>query len=268
MGSVVSADLGANYTILQSVCRSKRCTIEAYAKSNHHTGRAWRYTVQTARLRVGRATVTMKIAVIGANGRTGRCFVDRALRSGHEVRAGVRRHNPFVAHDRLTVVPCDATVRDQVGTLIDGCDMVVSLIGHISHSPPRVQTEAMKVLVAGLSDKGIKRVVSLTGTGVRQSGDTITLIDRLLNAAVTVVDPDRVRDGIEHAAVLSASDLEWTIIRVLKLQTLRPRPYMLTAHGPTKPFVGRAEVAEAILEVLEQHTFVGQMPMLSYPSKR
>ena len=88
-------------------------------------------------------------------------------------------------------------------------------------------------------------------------------MDYLLNAAVSLIDPARVQDGRDHAAVLQASQLDWTIIRVLKLQNVPARPFVLTPHGPTKLYVGRDEVAAAILQVLEQHTFVGEMPIIS-----
>ena len=35
----------------------------------------------------------MKIAVIAANGRTGKAFVSKALKKGHQIRAGVHRKN-------------------------------------------------------------------------------------------------------------------------------------------------------------------------------
>jgi hypothetical protein len=41
----------------------------------------------------------------------------------------------------------------------------------------------------------------------------------------------------------------------------------LTEHGPTKLVVGRSEVAQAIVEVLTENSFIKKAPMLS-PTKR
>lgn len=206
----------------------------------------------------------MKIAVIAANGRSGRVFVAAALAAGHSVTAGV--HNGSLPDEPgLRQIPCDANNRDDLARLVAGQDAVVSLIGHVKGSPPRLQTEAMKLLLPVMQAAGVQRLISLTGTGVRMPGDRITLIDRLLNAAVLLIDRQRIIDGREHVAVLQQSDIAWTVLRVLKLQTDMQHNFILTAHGPTLPYVSRHDVAQAIVDVLEAESFQQQAPMLSKP---
>ena len=207
----------------------------------------------------------MKIAVIGANGRSGQAFVVAALAAGHTVRAGVRSMVAMPAHDRLSLVTCDATKAPDILDLIADQDAVVSLIGHVKGSPPHLQAEATQLLINAMQTRGLKRLVSLTGTGVRFPGDDITLLDRILNMSIMLIDPARVRDGRDHVRLLDKSQLEWTVLRVLKLQNIAARPFRLTLNGPTKTIVGRAEVAEAILEVLEKDEFSRQAPMISRP---
>lgn len=209
----------------------------------------------------------MNIAVIAANGRLGQKFVEEALAKGHSVRAGVRGDNHLVPHEKLTVVPCDATNSDEVANLLAGQDIVVSCIGHVKGSAADVQTSATKVIVQVMNNLGLKRFVTVTGTGVRFPGDKISLVDRVLNVAVSAIDPDRVNDGLEHTKVLQASGLDWTLIRVLKLQNVSSSPFLLTLNGPTKWYVGRKEVAKAMLEVIEHSTFVKQAPIISVNKK-
>jgi len=205
----------------------------------------------------------MKIAVIAANGRLGVAFVEAALQAGHSVRAGVRGAHSLPADARLEVVSCDATNEDDLRTLLTGQEVVVSAIGHVKGSSADVQTVATQAIVDVMNELGIRRYVDVTGTGVRFPGDHITLIDRFLNAGVGFVDSARVTDGITHQDVLKSSTLEWTTIRVLKLQNVPALPYSLKLHGPTKIVVGREEVATAMLEVIEQNTFIAQAPILS-----
>jgi putative NADH-flavin reductase len=204
----------------------------------------------------------MKIAVIAAAGRSGMAFVEAALGAGYDVRAGIRDNNPFADNSHLEVLPCDATHIDEVRTLLAGCDAVVTLIGHVKGSPARVQTEATDVIISVMKELSIKRLVSLTGTGVRFIGDKITLLDRFANWSIGMIDPDRISDGREHVEHIKKSGLDWTIIRVLKLQNIAPKPFTLREHGPTKPFVGRQEVAQAILETLEKQTFIQKAPII------
>lgn len=204
----------------------------------------------------------MNIAVIAANGRSGQAFVEAALAAGHNVRAGVRGESHLKPHPRMTVVACDATNTEQLSSLLMGQEAVASFIGHVKGSDPNVQTIAIQKLIEAMHGCNIKRLVSLTGTGVRFSDDKITLVDRFLNLSISIIDPARVRDGKNHVQLLMESDLEWTVIRVLKLQNTSSRPFTLREHGPTKSYVAREEVAQAVLQVLEERSFIKRAPII------
>lgn len=207
----------------------------------------------------------MYIAVIAAQGRSGQSFVNAALAAGHTVRAGIGDSDPFTRHEKLETIKCDATNTEQVYELIKGVDAVVSLIGHVPGSKADVQTKAMKVTIEAMKRRKITRIVSLTGTGVRRPGDTPDLLDKLANWMIAKIDPNRISDGIEHAAVLDKSGLDVTIVRVLKLGNGNVAPFNLTDHGPAKHLTSRNEVAQAILEVVENNRFIGGYPVISKP---
>lgn len=205
----------------------------------------------------------MNIAVIAANGRTGKIFVEAALAAGHTIRAGSLSIGNLPEHPHLTEVICDATNEADLQKLLNGQDAVASFIGHVKGSAPDVQTVAMKALTAAMRQQNVRRIISLTGTGVRFTGDKITLIDRVLNLAVSILDKYRVKDGRDHVEVLKQSNLDWTVIRVLKLQNVATSPFTLREHGPTKIYVGRGEVSLAVLQVLEESSFIKKAPIIS-----
>jgi len=205
----------------------------------------------------------MNIAVIAADGRSGRAFVNEALKRGHKVRAGIFGHNPFETNPNLEVATCNALKLDDVRKLMADQEAVVSLIGHTKASAKDVQTRAIENIVMVAKETNVKRIVSLTGTGVRFPGDVITFLDRVLNTSIKIIDPARVQDGINHTEILKNCGLEWTILRVLKLQNVSVKPFVLTVNGPTKSYVGREEVAIALLDILEKHSFVQQAPIMS-----
>ncbi len=208
----------------------------------------------------------MRIAVIAANGRLGKVFVEEALKAGHSVRAGVLGANNMDTHPNLQVQMCDATNREDVKKLLQDQNVVVSAIGHVKGSLADVQTAATKVIVSVMNELSITRYVDVTGTGVRFDGDHITLVDRLLNMGVLIMDYNRVKDGRDHQEIVKNSTVDWTTIRVLKLQNVAKKPYSLTLHGPTKWYVGRQEVARAMLEVIENRSFIKQAPIVSKAS--
>lgn len=205
----------------------------------------------------------MKIAVIGANGKTGQLFVNEAVQRGHEVRAGVFHSNSFTKSDYIDVLQCDAMKLEDVEALVAGCDAVVSLIGHVKDSPAFVQTSAIANVLSAMKKHRISRVLSLTGTGVRIPGDTPSLTDRVLNAGIKIIDPERIQDGIAHADVLRESDADWTLLRVLKLTDLPVHSYTLSDHGPARVFASRAVVADALLTILSDNSYHKQAPIVS-----
>jgi len=205
----------------------------------------------------------MNIAIIAANGRLGKVLVEEALAAGHTVRAGIRGESGLTPHPKLEVVQCDATQPDDLRQLVQGQQVIFSAIGHVKGSTASVQTKATQILLGVMDELGLQRFVDVTGTGVRFPGDKISLVDRILNFAVGVIDPARVKDGRDHMAVLKASHVNWTTIRLLKLQNIAAHPFELRLHGPTKWYVGRREVARAMLEVAEKGTFIKQSPIIS-----
>lgn len=205
----------------------------------------------------------MKLAVIAADGRSGKEFVKAALASGHTLRAGGRGELP-TSDKNIDYIRCDATKIENLRALITGQDAVISLIGHVKNSTPDVQTIAMQRTIEAMHEAGINRFVSLTGTGVRFPGDKIPFIDYFLNFGVSKVDPERIKDGKNFVEIMKNSDLDWTLIRVLKLQNIQPQSFSLLSSGPPKWVVGRAEVALAILQVLEREIFIKQAPIIGW----
>jgi hypothetical protein len=204
----------------------------------------------------------MKIAVIGANGKTGRVFVKAALEAGHEVIAGIHKKNSFLESAHLTVKNCDSAKVDEIISLVDGCDVIVSLIGHGRNSSATLQTDAITNILKAMHTTGIKRVISLTGNGVRMPEDKIGLIDRLMNESIAFIDPQRISDGIRHAEILRASSVEYSIIRVLKLTNGPLEPFSLMLQGPAKIFVSRRSVANAILDIIEKNSYITESPII------
>lgn len=205
----------------------------------------------------------MKVAVVSANSRSGQFFIKQALINNIEIKAGINRKNNLLNDKLITVIKCNALVKSDVINLISGCDAVVSVIGHGRSSPANLQSDAVTNVIEAMNQLGIKRLISLTGTGVRQKGDKITIIDRILNLSISLIDPKRIKDGLRHAEIIQNSNLDWSIVRVLKLDNFMTKKYKLTKNGPTKVLTSRNEVGLAIIELLKNNSFIKEMPIIS-----
>lgn len=203
------------------------------------------------------------VAVLGADGRSGQECVEALLSAGYSVQAGVHS-GQLPEHDHLAQQRCDVMNEADVQSLVQDADVVVSLIGHGKNSPKDLQTTAINNCIKALEDTPSVRLVSLTGTGVRMPDDKPSLIDRILNISIKLIDPNRIKDGIEHAKVLQASSLDWTILRVLKLTNKKHvgQP-ILTSGGPAELFTPRARVAASIVQIIENDTYHHPAPVVS-----
>lgn len=204
----------------------------------------------------------MRVAVLGASGRTGLQVVEELLRRGYSVN-GLTFKKPAIEKSNLNWIEGDATKEADLKRCLEGADAVISTLGHTKQTKTPIQTDSMKALVSALAGSKVK-IVSMTGTGVRQPGDKPSLIDRVLNIGVSIMDPKRVSDGIDHAKVLQKSELDWKILRVLKLANGdQVEEVKLTSGGPAKMLINRATVAKLLVDLVETDAWYQKMPVAS-----
>ena len=206
----------------------------------------------------------MKVVIFGASGGTGRELVRRALEAGHEVTAFVRDPARVdVTHERLRVVQGDVKDAGAVARAVAGQDAVLSALG-----PSKPDFSAMTVgaqhIVAAMEEHGVRRLVTLTGAGVPDANDRPKLFNHLITFLLKRISPGVLEDALRHAERVRASGVEWTIVRVGRMND-GPRSGEMAVGwvgtGP-KPFVSRADAAAFMLEEMEARRYVRQAPMI------
>jgi putative NADH-flavin reductase len=209
----------------------------------------------------------MRVAIFGASGRTGRPLVEQALARGYEVRALVRDPPKLQArHERLVVIRGDVLDVARVEETVAGADAVLSALGPSKTSPKDVQTRGTQNIVAAMKEQGARRLVSLTGAGVRDPQDEPKLVDRAITFLLKRLQPAVLEDGVRHAEVIKASGLEWVIVRGPRL-TKGPKrgEYRVGVIGKNSGTrISRADLAEFMLDQLTTDAHLRQMPVVSY----
>lgn len=209
----------------------------------------------------------MRIAIFGASGRTGCPLVEQALAAGHEVRALVRNPSKLrIRHKRLAVIRGDVLDSAKVEKTIAGADAVLGALGQTKGSTSEVQTQGTENSVAAVERHGVRRLVSLTGVGVRDPRDEPKLADRAVTFLLRRLQPNVLEDGVRHAEVIKTSGLEWVIVRGPRL-TEGPkkgeyRVGMVGKNSGTR--ISRADLTEFMLGQLTVDTHLRQMPVVSY----
>ncbi len=213
------------------------------------------------------------LALFGGTGRTGRHVLEQALAAGWSVRALARRPEVLRPHPLLTVVAGDLADPDHgarvdaVERVIAESDAVVSVIGHVKGSPDDLQTAATRLIVDAMRSNGVRRIVSLSGGGVRYpERDQPKLADRVIRGLLSVLQPTVLRDAEQHVTVLRGSGLDWTVARGPVLtdapRTGSYRVGWVGVDASTK--IGRADLAEFLLAEVGDDRRIGQLPFVSY----
>lgn len=208
----------------------------------------------------------MKLAILGATGRTGRPLVEQALASGHEVVALARTPSKLgLTHGRLTVVQGDALNEADVARVVDGADAVLLTLGHAKGSPDDVMARAAQNVVAAMKRHGVRRVVTETGAGVSDPKDPGGFGPKLMSGLMKVVAKNLLADSEAHVNAFRQSGLDWTAVRAPRL-TEGPHTGEYRAGyfsmGPGHS-VSRADVADLMLALAASDEYVGEAPMVT-----
>ena len=154
---------------------------------------------------------TMKIALIGATGRTGAHVLTTALDHGHDLTVLVRdpAKLPAEARDRVRVVVGDATDPGPLADLIDGADTVVSALGPTGREGG-LHTRTARALVDQMTARGPRRFVGVSAAGIDVPGDRKARRDKLISWLLRTIGGETAKDKPAEYAIWAASGLDWT----------------------------------------------------------
>lgn len=210
--------------------------------------------------------MTAVIALFGATGRTGRRVLDRALAAEYAVRALVREPGTIDReHPNLTLIGGDVVDAAAVAEVVTGADVVLSLFGQVKGSPKTLQTDGTRVIVDAMQVAGVRRIVSLSGGGLRDPRDRPKAADHVIRFLLKTLSGPVLADAQGHLKVLQESGLDWTVVRGPRLTEEPGRgTYRQGWVGVgTGTSISRDDLADFILTQVEDRTFVGQMPFVS-----
>lgn len=156
------------------------------------------------------STPSLKLLLLGANGRTGREVLGRALSAGVTVTALVRAADRLadVRHERLEVrvgSPCDRKVLEQ---LLPGHDVVVSVLGPRwpSKAATAIYPDSAAAIVEAMQRSEVNRLLVT-------SSALLFLDDSFFASALRWLVPCVVNGAQRMEGRIRSSSLDWTIAR-------------------------------------------------------
>lgn len=207
----------------------------------------------------------MKIAVLGATGRTGIPLLETLLERGHDVVVLARDPSKLGAlAERVRVVQGSARDRDKLVELVAGADAVVSALNSTKADPTLFQDTA-RALVEIMGEAGVTRYVGVSGAGVDVPGDQKAFVHRVISKVIMALGGELVKDKPAEYLVWAASDIDWTLVRPPRLTDGAPtgRIEHHAHRSCKKPSIRRADLAVFVADVVEQHLYPRQAPLVA-----
>jgi putative NADH-flavin reductase len=209
----------------------------------------------------------MKIIVFGATGGTGKLIVTQALAKGHTVSAFARNPDGLPQDPHLRVIHGDIFDFGAVVDAIRGHRAVLSALGPRTRKKTDVLANAMPHILEGMRQEYVNRIIVLGAAGV--DPDYGKYQNALTTLGWWVVRKTALKhpflDQAEQERLLTASDLDYTIVRAPRLMdgpftgSYRVLP---DALPPGALSVNRADVADFMLQQLTDPRFHRQGPYI------
>ncbi|HSM57677.1 MAG TPA: SDR family oxidoreductase [Candidatus Sulfomarinibacteraceae bacterium] len=208
----------------------------------------------------------MKVTIFGATGRTGRYLVEQAVAAGYHVTAFTRSPHKLDAHrDRIEIVEGNVQDAAAVEEAVAGADAVLSVLGPTENAPDYQIARGTGHIVEAMAKHGVQRLIISAGAGVSDPNDEPTLLNKLINVLLSLFSRHVYEDMKRTVALVRASDVAWTIVRV-------PRLVDGDASGDIKAgHVGkgmgmslrRGDLAAFMLQQLQSDAYLRRAPAIS-----
>jgi|GEM_PF-1339210 len=162
---------------------------------------------------------TYTYLIFGGTGRTGKHFIELALREGHRVRALVRNPEKLTIQDpNLAVVVGTIPDYEQLDALLRGVDFVVSMLGD-AHRQQRenVNTAFVKRLIPAMRRQAVKRFLYQAGGFTRPYKQALPLMSWVLKQTLVrfsgLLGQHRDNEAVLAYLVEEAMDIDWLVHR-------------------------------------------------------
>lgn len=183
--------------------------------------------------------------------------MEEGLSRGLTIRAFARSADELQPTENLESVTGDALNEEAVSDSLGGCRAVIYALGINERLAMLWEEETLfsrstRILIDAMEEKGVKRLVAVTGYGAGRSKETMSCIERTGHRAV-LGKPYEDKDRQEE--MILKSDLDWTIVRPVILINGRDTGEFQVLRNPENwhnGLISRSEVAEYLVDCVQQ----------------
>lgn len=201
----------------------------------------------------------MKIALLGATGRTGQYILQAALADSHQVHVLVRSPSKLTLSTQAVVVFVgDALDVEMVEYTMRECDVVASALGLTDPAQPEALSQGTANIITAMESLGLQRLVAVAGAGILRDRETgrLCLESPTFNPAYLPY----AREHLRMLELLTHSHLDWTLVcppamREAPAAPLRAEVNVLPEGGRSASY---AAVGTFVYRLLSSSDFIHQ----------
>ncbi|MCK5443696.1 MAG: NAD(P)H-binding protein [Maribacter sp.] len=207
-----------------------------------------------------------KIAILGGGGRTGKFLVTQLIDQGYRLKLLLRNPEQFTIHSPLIeVLKGDAVDSEAIHALLEGCEAVMSTVGQ-RKGEPLVSSQATTHLLQSMTIYGIRRYIVVAGlnldTPFDKKSEKTRMATEWMKANYPIVHADRKK----AYSILSASAVDWTVVRVPLIVYSDTKGELLVDLEDCKgDTISAAAIGAFLIEQLSDTTYFRKSPFIANP---
>ncbi len=197
----------------------------------------------------------MKVAVIGATGKTGELTWRGAMALGHEVTVFGRSVEQRYSEERVAKIQGDVLDAGAVAQALAGQQAVLVCLGPVGLKDRRTLSEGAANIVTAMKSHRVERIVFVSAAGVGESWKQIPFSSKLLFHTILKT---LLAEHAREEEIIAQSGLIWTAVRAAVL-TNKPEVGRVTASNTTRTTnIPRTNLAAFLVAQLTSDEYLNQ----------
>lgn len=206
----------------------------------------------------------MKLTVFGASGLLGQHLVSQAADRGHEVTAAVESTVPDSRfRSSVETVEVDVYTGEHVERAVADAAVVCTVFQHTKTTPPDYMAVSGRHVLDAMESADVERYLTVVPATVQRDGEQSGLVESIGCLLLRLLRPTVVADGADHAADVRSRDLDWTVVRALRVTDGPPtRQYRTGNITLGVDSVSYGDLSSFLLDCCERGIYLRMLPKI------
>lgn len=207
-----------------------------------------------------------RLAILGGTGKAGKFLVSELIRRGFRLKLLMRGPDPaLITNPLVGIVKGDARDHESVQSLVRDCECVMSTLGQ-PKGESSIFSQATQNVIAAMNAHQVRRYIVITGLNVDMPSDRKSDKTRKATEWMKENYPATTNDKQAEAGMLSASNLDWTLIRLPRIvqtdERFQTRVSLDDCPGDT---ISAADLATFMIQQLFDDIYIRKAPFIANP---